>query len=172
MPQSMIQITKATPEDMYDVADMIVCSFGEETIGKIKELEDFSSKGGSRFKFILRYIVSLKDGEPYVCYVAKKGDEVIGASAGYTQTYQWGYQLWGTEDFWYVKKEHRSGRTGLLLYDKLMDWFKEMKVDKIQMMHYTWNPQVGEFYKRKGFVPFELSYVKNMKKEEDGTSSR
>ena len=171
MPQPMLQITKATPEDMYDVADMIVRSFGEETTAIIKELGD-AKKEGSRFKFILRYIVSLKDGEPYVCYVAKKDDEVIGASAGYTQTYQWGYQLWGIEDFWYVKKEYRSGKTGLQLYNKLMGWFKEMKVDKIQMMHYTWNPKVGEFYERNGFVPFELSYVKNMKKEEDGTSSR
>jgi len=46
---------------------------------------------------------------------------------------------------------------------------KEMDVDKVQMMHYTWNPKVGDFYKRKGFVPFELSYVKNMKEEENGT---
>ena len=171
MPQPMIQITKATPEDMYDVADMIVRSFGEETTANIKELGD-AKKKGSRFMFIARYIDSLKNREPYMCYVAKKNDEVIGASAGYTHSYQWGYQLWGTEDFWYVKKEHRSGRAGLLLYNKLMDWFEEMKVDKIQMMHYTWNPKVGEFYKRKGFVPFELSYVKNVKKEENGTSSR
>ena len=46
-----------------------------------------------------------------------------------------------------------------------MDWFKEMDVDKVQMMHYSWNPKVGEFYKRKGFVPFELSYIKSMKED-------
>ena len=46
-----------------------------------------------------------------------------------------------------------------------MDWFKDMNVDKIQMMHYSWNPKVGDFYKRKGFVPFELSYIKSMKED-------
>ena len=64
-----------------------------------------------------------------------------------------------------LKKKYRSGKTGFLLYNKLMDWFKEMDVDKVQMMHYSWNPKVGEFYKRKGFVPFELSYIKSMKED-------
>ena len=89
----MIKVTKATPDDMYDVANLIIGSFGDET------------------------------------------------------------------------KEHRSGKTGLLLYNKLMDWFKDMDVDKIQMMHYSWNPKVGDFYKRKVFVPFELSYIKSMKED-------
>ena len=160
----MIKVTKATPDDMYDVANLIIGSFGDETTGKIKELGS-AKKSGSKFLFIARYIESLKNRDPYVCYVAKKDGELIGASAGYTQLYQWGHQLWGTEDFWYVKKEHRSGKTGLLLYNKLMDWFKDMNVYKIQMMHYSWNPKVGDFYKRKGFVPFELSYIKSMKED-------
>ena len=160
----MIKITKATPEDMYKVADLIIGSFGDETTEKIKELGS-AKKSGSRFLFIARYIDSLKNRDPYICYVAKKDDEIIGASAGYTHSYQWGYQLWGTEDFWYVKKEYRSGKTGFLLYNKLMDWFKEMDVDNDQMMHYSWNPKVGEFYKRKGCVPFELSYIKSMKED-------
>jgi hypothetical protein len=27
-------------------------------------------------------------------------------------------------------------------------------------VHYHWNQKVSKFYERKGFVPFEVSYVK------------
>ena len=40
-----------------------------------------------------------------------------------------------------------------------MDWFKSMKADRIQMTHYTWNPTIEHFYKKKGFEPFETCYV-------------
>ena len=56
----MIKVTKATPDDMYDVANLIIGSFGDETTGKIKELGS-AKKSGSKFLFIARYIESLKN---------------------------------------------------------------------------------------------------------------
>ena len=41
----MIKITKATPEDMYKVADLIIGSFGDETTEKIKELGSAKKSG-------------------------------------------------------------------------------------------------------------------------------
>ena len=40
-----------------------------------------------------------------------------------------------------------------------MDWFKKNKAKRIQMTHYTWNPKIEKFYDKKGFKPFEVSYV-------------
>ena len=70
-----------------------------------------------------------------------------------------GNDKWGAEDFWFVKKEHRGSKAGLLLFNKLIDWFKSMKADRIQMTHYTWNPKIEHFYRKKGFEPFETCYV-------------
>ena len=40
-----------------------------------------------------------------------------------------------------------------------MEWFKNNNAKRIQMTHYTWNPKIKDFYKKKGFKTFEVCYV-------------
>ena len=157
----MIDITLAKHEDMYEVADLVIGAFGTETCVKIPALGD--PKTASKMMFIERYLDFINKKNPYMCYIARKDGELIGAVAGYTFVYQWAPQIWGSEDFWYVKKEYRGGSTGVKLFNKLMNWFDELKVDKICMMHYSWNEKVGDFYEKNGFYNYETSYVKDMK---------
>ena len=98
-------------------------------------------------------------GTPFVIYIAEVNDEIIGAAAGSVSEHHWGNDKWGSEHFWYVKKKHRGSRAGLLLFKRLISWFKQNKAKRIQMTHYTWNPKVEHFYRNKGFKPFEVSYV-------------
>jgi hypothetical protein len=43
-----------------------------------------------------------------------------------------------------------------------MDWFEKSGAERIHMTHYCWNPKVAKFYERKGFKPFETSYVREV----------
>jgi len=158
-----MNIKIATHEEMYEVADLIIGAFGEETLTKIPALG--KAEEASKMMFIRRYVGIVESKEPYVCYIARnKGGKLVGAVAGYTFHYHWISQLWGQEDFWYVKEEHRKGSIGIKLFNKLMEWFVKQECDKVGMMHYDWNKKVGKFYERQGFVPYEQSYVKDMLK--------
>tara|TARA_R100001530_G_scaffold131661_2_gene103485 strand:+ start:1357 stop:1842 length:486 start_codon:yes stop_codon:yes gene_type:complete len=156
-----MNIKIATHEEMYEVADLIIGAFGTETLTKIPELGD--PEKASKMMFLRRYIGTVENKEPYICYIARnKEGELIGATAGYTFPYHWMPQMWGQEDFWYVKEEYRKGTVGIKLFKILMKWFEKQECDKVGMMHYSWNPRVGKFYEKQGFVPYEVSYVKDM----------
>jgi GNAT superfamily N-acetyltransferase len=159
----VIDIYEAEYDDIYDVAELIVGSFGREALGQIPSLGD--AKDGSRMMFVRDYLLKIERKKPFICYIAKKDKELIGATAGYTYLHRWIPQLWGQEDFWYVKKEYRSDSVGIKLFEKLMGWFIKCKVDKVMMNHFSWNKKVGEFYKKNGFDHYESSYVKDMKGE-------
>ena len=51
------------------------------------------------------------------------------------------------------------------LYEKLQSWFKKVGVERISMTHYSWSPYIGEFYKKDGYVPYDINYVKVLKEE-------
>tara|TARA_B100000809_G_scaffold240107_1_gene262139 strand:- start:1340 stop:1813 length:474 start_codon:yes stop_codon:yes gene_type:complete len=156
-----VVVREASYEEIYEVADLIIGSFGRETLGHLPALGD--AKDASKMMFIRNYNFTIDKKEPYVCYIARKDGELIGATAGYTYYHRWIPQKWGQEDFWYVKEEHRKGSVGIKLFEKLIDWFIECKVDKISMNHYSWNKQLGEFYKKNGFDHYDSSYIRDMK---------
>tara|TARA_Y100000296_G_C5011082_1_gene175137 strand:- start:36 stop:554 length:519 start_codon:yes stop_codon:yes gene_type:complete len=156
--ESKIQIREVIfPEELTDIASIVLNSFVTEINGHIKELEGTDITNHD--KFYEFYYDRVEAGVPFVIYVAELGGEIIGASGGCVDEHHWGNEKWGSEDFWFVKKEHRGGKTGLILFNKLIDWFKENGAKRIHMTHYTWNPKVENFYNKKGFKPFEVSYV-------------
>ena len=157
----MITIRKANFKDLPKISKLVLGQFVKEINSHIKELE--ATKETSSTKFIDNFIWRAEERMPTIIYVAEKGDELIGVAGGSVTEHHWGKSLWGTEDFWFVKKEYRKGKTGLKLFNMLMDWFKKNGATRIMMTHYSWNPKVGNFYEKKGFKPYEVNYVKEIK---------
>ena len=153
-------IRKAKPKDMKSVARIVLDNFVTEINNNIKELE--GKEIANYDKFFEYYYTKSQYNIPFAIYIAEINDKIIGVSGGSVDEHHWGNETWGVEDFWFVKKEYRGGRAGLLLFKKLMSWFKKYKADRICMTHYTWNPKVEKFYNKMGFKPYEINYVKEM----------
>ena len=152
-----VRIRRVKPEELMDVANIVLDSFVTEINDNIKELE--GTNVTNKDKFYNFYYDRAISRTPFVIYIAELNDEIIGAAGGAVREHHWGNEKWGSEDFWFVKKEHRGSKAGLLLFNKLMDWFKNNQAERIQMTHYTWNPKIKDFYEKKGFKPFEMCYV-------------
>ena len=152
-----IRVRRAKPEELMDIADIVLDNFVSEIHGHIKELE--GSNITNKDKFYDFYVNRAKLNIPFIIFVAEVNDKIIGLAGGAVAEHPWGNDLWGCEDFWFVDKKHRGSKAGIMLFEKLMEWFKSKKVQRIQMTHYTWNPTIENFYKKKGFKPFEVCYV-------------
>ena len=152
-----VRIRRAKAHELMEIASIVIDAFVDETNKHINNLE--KSSECSHEKFYNFYLERAKSNTPFVIYIAELNDKIIGIAGGIVDEHPWSNIIWGSEDFWFVKKEHRGSRAGLLLFNKLMDWFKKNKAERIHMTHYTWNDKVEKFYTKKGFVPFETSYV-------------
>ena len=152
-----VRIRRAKAHELMEIAAIVIDAFVDETNKHINNLE--KSSECSHEKFYNFYLERAKNKTPFVIYIAELNDKIIGIAGGIVDEHPWSNIIWGSEDFWFVKKEHRGSRAGLLLFNKLMDWFKKNKAERIHMTHYTWNDKVEKFYTKKGFVPFETSYV-------------
>ena len=60
-----------------------------------------------------------------IIFLAYDGDALIGMSGGKITSHSWMKTKWGTEDFWFVKKEYRNGKNnvGIKLFNKLKRYF-------------------------------------------------
>ena len=161
-----MKIRRATPEDLINIASIVIDSFTNETNKHINDLEKPSECNHQ--KFCNSYVERAKSRIPFVIYIAELNNEIVGIAGGVVDEHPWSNIRWGSEDFWFVKKEHRGIRAGMLLFNKLLYWFKKNKAQRIHMTHYTWNDKVEKFYTKKGFIPFETSYVYKVG-EQDGT---
>ena len=155
-----IRVRRARPEELIDVADIVLDNFVSEIHGNIKELE--GSNITNKDKFYHFYIERALSKTPFVVYIAELNNEMIGVAGGSVEEHHWSDIMWGCEDFWFVKKEHRGSKAGIMLFEKLMDWFKDNNAQRIQMTHYTWNPTIKDFYEKRGFKPFEVCYVQKV----------
>jgi GNAT superfamily N-acetyltransferase len=100
--------------------------------------------------------------EQGMLYIALDADGVVGGIGGgvaplfinkaYTMAY---------EQFWWVHEEYRTGRAGLRLLNRFIERSKELGCAYLMMMTLAKN-DIGEFYERMGFEPFETGYVKRL----------
>ena len=156
-----INIRKASINDLEQVSKVVLEAFVSEINGNIKELEDKAVT--NQAKFFNYYREMNLSNIPNIIYIAELDNKIIGVAGGNIHKHHWGDSIWGSEDFWFVKKEYRGSKAGLLLFNKLIEWFKNNGAERIQMTHYTWNPKVEDFYRAKGFKPFEINYVYKVK---------
>lgn len=70
----------------------------------------------------------------------------------------------GAESFWFVQKEHRSGRTGLRLFQAFENECKRRECKMNLMIHLEVEGMRGdalsEFYLRRGYTPAESFFRK------------
>ena len=104
---------------------------------------------------------------PCMVYLAYDGNKLIGMVSGTVSQWRWGATKWGQEEYWFVKKNYRNGshNVGIKLYNKIIKWFEKSGAEKIRMTHFAHANKVGDFYKKKGFVPYEIAYVKDVKEK-------
>jgi len=152
------KIRPAKISELPKIGELVLNEFVAETHSHIPELE--SNGDTSLDGFVSDFKSRILQEIPTAVFIAERGDEIIGAAAGSVSKHPWANLMWGSEDFWYVKKEERGTSIGIKLFNKLMKWFEDQGAKRIHMTHYHWNEKVSKFYNRKGFVPFEISYVK------------
>ena len=127
-----INIRRASADDFEAISSIVLDSFVSEIHGNIKELEDTNITDYN--KFCEFYCSRSEANIPFVIYIAEVNDKIIGAASGAVDEHHWGSEKWGSEDFWFVKKEYRGRKAGLLLFDKLMNWFKEYAEEEDRSM--------------------------------------
>jgi len=159
--EKTMKYRQAELKDLADVAKLVTLEFAGEIA---KEMPYLKEQGNpNKFLAVWNQCIHLDTHNIFVCY--NEDDELLGAIGGYviTQSYS-DHPLYGVEDFWYVKKEHRSSQgIGGKLYTMLESWFKRIGADKIQMMHYPFAPKLEDFYISKGFRVLETTYIKDLK---------
>ena len=160
----MITIRQAKPDDWIDVS-LLIEEFQSELCDNIPEMQEKYS----RMKTILYHMNQYNNSDKIPCtiFLAYDGSELVGMAGGTISAHRWGTTKWGQEEYWYVKKKYRNGsyNVGVKLYNKLIKWFKKFGAEKIRMTHFVHANKVGDFYKKKGFVPYETAYVMNVEKE-------
>lgn len=155
----MIKIRTANPDDWVDISIMLQ-EFHVELYENIPEMMEVYSK----IKTVLYNLQMAESKNPFITYLAFDNDELIGMASGKVHTHNWMRTLWGTEDYWFVKKEYRNGKdsVGIKLFNKLINWFEANGAEKICMSRFTFADNIDSFYKKKGFTPYEIAYVKNV----------
>lgn len=70
-----------------------------------------------------------------------------------------------TELFWYVDREHRGGRGGILLIHAFEDWARARGAVEVRLTRLEANDHAGGFdraYRRWGYAPLEHGYWKSL----------
>lgn len=70
--------------------------------------------------------------------------------------------LVATEAFWYVDPQHRGG--GIKLFNRFEEWGKARGAKRLIMVHLlsSMPEALNRFYKRRGYRPVEVNYVKEI----------
>ena len=99
-------IRPAKVSELPYIGQLILDEFVSETHSHIPELETSDHK--SIDGFCVDFKQRLEQDIPTAIFIAERGDEIIGAAAGSVSKHPWAKdQMWGSEDFWYVKNEER-----------------------------------------------------------------
>ncbi len=92
---------------------------------------------------------------------AHENFELKGAIAGVTYENVFDGGICASELFWYVWPGAEKG-TGTRLLQAFEEWAKFRKCTRVTMAHMDHNKasELGQFYTRNGYLPFDSQYVK------------
>lgn len=97
-------------------------------------------------------LLALKDGKPVGFLVGVASQPVFSSNK------------FSMELGWWVEPEHRGCRGALLMYAAYEDWAKRVGCSHIQGAYLPGvSPDLDKFYKKRGYVLTESSYVKVVK---------
>lgn len=99
-------------------------------------------------------------------FLAEKEGKLIGILAGKLINFPFSTDRIYQEALWFVCKEYRS--VGLRLMNRLVEWCKEQGIKFIVTSRIAnFKPEkLDAFYKRIGFIPYEVNYIKEVRNVE------
>lgn len=153
-----IKITKATPEDMAGIIEMI------------KQICDYHCSFDKYYKPFAKYsnlekevLGSLKDKNTIVL-LAKVDKKIIGYCVGgvgnapsYAQKIKIGYIYTVI-----INDEHRGKGVGKKILDELMKWFKNKKIKNIELEVDARNKLGIDFWKNNNFFIYRLKMRRDL----------
>lgn len=93
-----------------------------------------------------------------ICFVAEINNEIIGfALAAKKEVPQFRTVKVVKLEELFVKDQYRNKGIGKLLIDYFLNWAKSVGADKAAVNVYFMNEKGIEFYKREGFIPYDLT---------------
>jgi len=121
-----------------------------------ESIEEFGSEIDT--DFLAGVFTKLRDSS----FVAIKDGKVVGLLAGQVVMDMLSGAETYAEIMWFVLKEHRSCGARLLKF--VEDWVKEKGMKRMMMVHMCngKEDQLREFYKRLGYRPMEVHYIKEL----------
>jgi GNAT superfamily N-acetyltransferase len=112
------------------------------------------------------YFRSMISGEAGVCFVAEKGNKIVGYLAGcIKKDNSYSFSKLAELENMLVREGERSQGIGSKLIEVFLQWCKENKAKRVIVKAYSPNIRAIEFYKRSGFKPFVTELIHEIDKE-------
>ena len=109
-------------------------------------------------------LVELIDGGNWFCMIAEgDGGDIEGAIAGLVHPDPMSGDRVCMEMFWFVRPEHRQGKTGLQLLDAWENEARARECKRMIMVRIVGlnDEALDKLYVRRGYKEFERSYIKD-----------
>lgn len=101
--------------------------------------------------------------ENHVLFVAEENGELVGMIAGFLSSNIFNPKYVVLQElFWWVVEEKRSSTVAFKLYDAFESHAKEIGVSVINMVSTVYTPTLQKWYKKKGYIPVESSFIKEL----------
>jgi N-acetylglutamate synthase-like GNAT family acetyltransferase len=144
-----MNIRKAVIEDI-DAAIDLLNEFKEESLAEYGMDLDLETIRQTCEKYIGSTLVAEENGK------------IIGIIAGTLMRLPTFTTPIYLESVWYVSKAHR--RVGIHLLRTLEELCKSQGISHLIMAHMmnSKTDKLGEFYRRQGFIPYEINYIKKL----------
>lgn len=145
-----IIIREATIDDYNDLCEI----YSElDELHRLNHPELFIKPNG--YVRTREYISELIKDNNKALFVADLNSKVIGFAECYIQKSS-NFPVikkreWVQLDNIAVKKEYQKYHVGSLLLDKVIEWSKRSKINRIELKVYSFNENAIEFYSHKGF---------------------
>ena len=99
-----------------------------------------------------------------VAIVALHDDKPIGFIAGMASEPLFSRARISMELGWWIEPDYRGTKASVLIYSAYEDWAKRVKCDAIQGAYLPGvSPELDGFYKKRGYLQVESSYLKVLK---------
>ena len=93
--------------------------------------------------------------------VGEKDGQVVGVIALIvTPCFYNTRALAATEVMWFIHPAHRGGSMAFRLLQAAEEWAESRGAVFLAMVAHSYNPSVSSIYERRGYLPYEISYLK------------
>lgn len=147
----------ATVWDAYAIADM----WKEEA----DEVELFGRTYNKieKEKFFINIIAKIYEkSKGNLILIIEKNKETIGFVLSYPYLPKYGYNGYiGFTEAVYIKKKHRGGGLFDDIIDYILNFFRKIEIKQVEFQT-NYSDRLFKIYKRKGFVPSDITFRKEI----------